>query len=276
LYIHETESENLIHSGREWYQPVNYLKDTEIDPGFKDIVTSEKIKYTIRVLARASVATQFRLEENGSSLGTLTVAGINLTSATGTYAQATQAEGEALPSSSAPVYKVSFTNNGEISAKGWIDYVKIHARRLNKFDGQTMHYTDSKTVGAGTITEFTIKSSSNGVVIWDVSDPHSARIIPYARTGDNITFKLSTDSLKTVVAFIDNNLKTAELRPVVLPNQDIHASPGADMIIVTHPAFVSYSEQLAEIRKTAGSSQWSLPLNRSIMSSPEVFPISSL
>ena len=253
LYIHETESENLIHSGREWYQPVNYLKDTEIDPGFKDIVTSEKVKYAIRVLARASVATHFRLEENGSSLGTLMVAGINLTSTTGTYAQATLAEGEAMPSSSAPVYKVSFINNGEISAKGWIDYVKIHARRLNRFEGQTMHYTDSKSVGTGSVTEFTIKSSSYGVVIWDVSDPLSARIIQYARTGDNITYKLSTDSLKTVVAFIDNNVKTPELRSVVLPNQDIHASPGADMVIVTHPAFLSYSEQLAEIhRKNSG------------------------
>ncbi|MBP1665565.1 MAG: hypothetical protein H6Q23_425, partial [Bacteroidetes bacterium] len=186
LYIHETESENLIHSGREWYQPVNYLKDTEIDPGFKDIVTSEKVKYAIRVLARASVTTHFRLEENGSSLGTLMVAGINLTSTTGTYAQATLAEGEALPLSSAPVYKVSFSNNGEISAKGWIDYVKIHARRLNRFEGQTMHYTDSKSVGTGSVTEFTIKSSSDGVVIWDVSDPLSARIIQYSRTGDNI------------------------------------------------------------------------------------------
>ena len=67
-YIHEMETENLIHSGREWYQPVSYSKDTEVNPGFKDIVTPEKIKYHIRVLARASVSTLFRISENGSVL----------------------------------------------------------------------------------------------------------------------------------------------------------------------------------------------------------------
>ncbi|TFG40577.1 MAG: hypothetical protein E4H43_05480, partial [Bacteroidia bacterium] len=156
LYIHEVESENLIHSGREWYQPASYSRDTEVNPGFKDLVTSEKIKYTIRVLARASVSTSFRITENGSVLSTIHVNGINLATTTGTYAQAMLTGGEALPFSPEPVYKVSFTNNGEVSAKGWIDYLTLHARRQNKFDGKFAQYTDSRSVGNGNVTEFTI------------------------------------------------------------------------------------------------------------------------
>ena len=88
LYIHEKETDNLLHSGREWYQPASYSKDSEVNPGFKDIVTADKIKYTIRVLARASVLTLFRFAENGSIISTVPVNGIDLSSTTGTYAQA--------------------------------------------------------------------------------------------------------------------------------------------------------------------------------------------
>ena len=245
LYIYETEAENILHSGREWYQPASYAKDTEVNPGFKDIVTSEKTRYTIKVLARASVTTHFRLSENESLLSTATVAGVNMSSTTGIYAQSSQAEGEALPSSSSPVYKISFENNGEISAKGWIDYVKIHARRFNKFDGQTMHFTDSKSVGPGKITEFTMTSSADAIVIWDVTDPFSAKIIPYVRTEDAVTFKMPTDTLKTFIAFLTGNAKTAVIQSTPLPKQDLHSSTPADMIIVTHPLFRSFAERLA-------------------------------
>jgi hypothetical protein len=249
LYIHETEAENLLHSGREWYQPVSYLKDTEVNPGFKDIVTTEKVKYTIKALARASVSTYFRLTENESLLSTVPVAGVNLSSTTGIYAQPAQAEGEALPSSSSPVYKVFFANNGEISARGWIDYVKIHARRYNNFDGETMHFTDSKSVGPGNVTEFTIKSSADAAMIWDVTDPFEAKIIPYVNIGDKMTFKLTTDTLRTFIVFLTGNAKKAVIKSAPVPIQNLHASSPADMIIITHPLFRNFAERLAEFHK---------------------------
>jgi len=253
LCIHEIETENLIHSGREWYQPVSYSRETDINPGFKDIITSEKVKYSIRVLARASGSTLFRLTENGSLLVGITVNGVNMASTTGTFAQDEQADGEAFPLSSAPVYKVSFANNGDISAKGWIDYIKLHARRNNKFDGQMIYFTDSKSVGQGIVTEFTIKSSSAGTAIWDVSDPFSCKKVSFSTTGDNLTFKQPTDSLRTYIAFITSNAKTPFIKLSSVPNQDLHESSPADMIIVTHQLFKAYAENLAEIhRKNSG------------------------
>jgi hypothetical protein len=249
LYIYEKETENILHSGREWYQPVSYTKDTEINPAFRNIVTEEKIKYKVRVLARASVTTNFSLSENGTILTNLPIAGINLSSTTGTYAQPAETEWEALPSSQAPVYKVSFSNNSEISARGWIDYFIIHARKSDTFDGQPAQFTDYKTVGPGIVTEFTIKSSVDATVIWDVTDPAAVKIIPFERSVENITFKLATDTLKTVIAFLPANAKIPVVKSFQIPNQDLHASAPADMIVLTHPLFSRYAEQLAEFHK---------------------------
>lgn len=249
LFIHEMEAENLLHSGREWYQPVTYSKDTEINPGFKDLVTTDKVKYTIRVLARASASTLFRLIENGIALRTLPINGINLASTTGIYAQAALAEGEFIASSSQPAYKVSFENNSDVSAKGWIDYVKLHARRMNRFEGKTAIYTDSKSVGNGNVTEFTITNLADGAMIWDVTDPFAAKIIQYSRTGENAKFRMATDTLRIFVAFIVGNATSPVIRSTVLANQDLHSSLKADMIIVTHPFFLRYAERLAEIHR---------------------------
>jgi hypothetical protein len=86
-------------------------------------------------------------------------------------------------------------------------------------------------------------------VIWDVTNPEAAKIIPYERSGENITFKQTTDTLKTVVAFLSANAKIPVIKSSQVPNQDLHASAPADMIILTHPLFLPYAERLAEFHK---------------------------
>ncbi len=190
--------------GREWYQPVSYLKPMVIDPGFRDIIISEKVKYTIRVLARVSVSIVFRFSEGGSLLNSIPVAGTNLSSTTGTYAQASEVTGEALPSSAAPVYELGFTNNGEPSPRAWIDYVKLHARRHNTFDGNAIQFTDLKSVATGNVTEFTIKGSIGDALIWDVTDPYAPEIVQFTRSGETITFKVGNQHTKDIYRFCRN------------------------------------------------------------------------
>ena len=73
LYIHELETENLIGSGREWYQPISTISPVEIDPGFSNIITTEKVKYDIRVLGRSSSPTTFGFYQGSDNLETIVV-----------------------------------------------------------------------------------------------------------------------------------------------------------------------------------------------------------
>ena len=249
LFIHEEESENLLHSGREWYQPVSSSKETIIETGFSDLTTAEKINYKLRVLARSSSSTSFRLSENGTAVGNVTVPGIDPSSSTGIYAQSAMLEGDFAPSSGSPVLNLQFLNNGSVSATGWIDYVIVHARKYNKFDGKTSFYMDSGSVGQGIVTEFTITSSVGNVTVWDVTDPFSVKTIPYSVSGNNLIFRMETDSLRRFAAFTSNSVITPETF-IPLPPQDLHSSSPADMIIVAHPLFVPYALRLAGIHET--------------------------
>lgn len=244
LYIHEIENENLLKSGREWFQQI---LDIDINPGFTEISTSNRLKYKIRVAARSGTTTTFRLYDGASLKKAIQVPGINLYNYTGIQAQIVSDTGSFLPSSSAPVLQLKFSGNSEPGAKGWVDFVQLKGRRTNSFTGRQMQYSDSRSVAPGGITSYSIKSQINDALIWDISDPENPKQVSFTKTGDNITFKSPSDSLKTFVAFILSNALVPVIKTAAIPNQNLHGSESADMIIVTHPLFKSHAEKLAEI-----------------------------
>jgi hypothetical protein len=247
FFVHELDDENIIKSGREWFQQISTI---HIDPGFTDLLTSENIKYNIRVAARASVPTIFRLYDGNTIMKNIQVDGVNLYDYTGTYFQITDSTGSIQPSSTAPSYDITFFDNGEAGAKGWLDWIQLQGRRSNSFSGSEIQYTDSKSVAPGRITGFLIRSLNNDPLIWDITDPLNIKQIQYTRNGENIGFKSATDTLKTFIAFTAANAMVPLIKPAFIPNQDLHSSASADMIIITHPLFKAYAGKLADFHLT--------------------------
>ena len=247
LFIHEQDNSNLIKSGREWFQPISAATGLEIKPGFKNLVSTARIKYSLRVAGRSSSNTFFTFNEGSSTRGSITVSGINIHNQTGTYASLISDTGSFIPASQSPDFGIRFNNNGESSAKGWVDYLELWGRRSNIFSGGMMKFQDSRTVSAGGITQFTISIAENDPVIWDVTDPEDVKEIQYTKSEQNITFRLKTDSLKILVAFIPSGTRVPLISPLAVPNQDLHSSGTAEMLIITHPIFKAYAEKLAEI-----------------------------
>jgi hypothetical protein len=244
LYIHEKDQDNLIKSGREWFQRIS---DITVNPGFTDILANNGIKYNLRVAARASVPTIFTLSEGTSPGKSVQVPPVNLYNYTGTYAEITDSTGKTEAGSPSPVYHVSFNNNGDQGAYGWLDFLQLKARRSNIFSGKTSVFFDSESVSDGRITEFTINNRISNTVIWDVTDPFNAAYVQYNRSGEEIKFIFRSDSLRKFIAFTYDKTMSPVIKPSEIPNQDLHSSAPADMIIITHPLFIEYAEKLSAI-----------------------------
>jgi hypothetical protein len=85
------------------------------------------------------------------------------------------------------------------------------------------------------------------VEIWDVTNPFSVQKINYNLSGNIASFNIATDSLKEFVA-----VETANDIPMALGtinNQNLHALPQQDMLIVTRAAFLQQAEQLAQFHR---------------------------
>jgi hypothetical protein len=244
LFIHEHDDVNLIKSGREWFQEIS---DIHIDPGFKGLLTTEDVKYNIRVSARAGSPTAFELYEGPALKSTIAVQGVNLYDYTGTFSQITDSAGSVKPSSTSPVYDIKFINNGQTGSHGWLDWITLQGRSSNTFDGSFSQFIDSRSVAPGRITSFSILNNSNEPIIWDVTDQENVKQIMYTQAEGKISFKSVTDTLKTFIAFSLSDAIVPAIKSKSVPNQDLHSSSAADMIIVTHPLFKSYAEKLAAI-----------------------------
>lgn len=249
LHIHEFETENLIKSGREWYQPFPVTGRIDINPDFNDLILNDSIKYSIKVLARASTKTEFRLFSGESLSDQLFVPGVNLSSQTGTYAQIAAKEGSIIAGSSNPSFYIRFLNNGEAGAKAWIDYAVFHARSRKIFRGKSTVYFDQRSVNPNSITEFTIQSQTEMLSLWDVTDPFNVKKIIYKKSGENIVFKSATDTLRRFLAFNESGVMNPVFKPGLIKNQNLHGSIDAGMIILTHPLFERYANKLAGIHK---------------------------
>ena len=250
LFIHEAETENLIGSGREWFEPISPISPIDMDPGFTGVITTEKVHYSIRVLGRSPSPTSFGFYEGTSNLENIVVPEVDMLSTTGLYAMDITISDSSLPASSSPLYEIRFNNNGEADAKGWIDYVKLIARANLAFTGKTAEFSDSRSVGPGVITEFTMASQNAAMNIWDVTDPYNPVATQYSRNGSNDIFRARTDSLKRFIAFSTDMALNPSFRTGEIPNQDLHGTGSADMVIVTHPLFYNYAEKLKEIHNS--------------------------
>jgi hypothetical protein len=246
LFIHEVETENLIKSGREWYQPVSPITGLTFNPEFNNLVAGEKIKVKIRVVARASVLTIFRFCEGTTIHKNIQLQAVDLSSGTGTFAQIVDSTGSITPDSSSPDFELFYYNNGEASARGWLDFLRLQARKKNIFNGQALFLTDSRSVSPGRITEFSVNITSDNPVVWDITDPVNPLIISYSKIGNDIKFKALTDTLRSYIFFSEADYLSPSIKSASVPNQDLHGSDPADMIIVTHPLFKKYAEELAD------------------------------
>jgi hypothetical protein len=244
LFYHEQDELNMIKSGREWFQPVTAL---HIDPGFSELITSEPLKFNIRVGARASVPVLFRLYEGTTVKKSIQTDGVILSDDTGTYFQISDSTGSFIPDSSSPDFDLKFFNNGEQGALGLLDFVQLQGRRANTYNGSFRQFSDSKSVSTGRITQFTISGNGSDPLIWDISDPENITQITYSRDGVNLNFKCSTDSLRTFAVFSPSSSVAPSIKSVPTPAQNLHASSWSDMVIITHPMFRAYAEKIAAI-----------------------------
>ncbi len=249
LSIHEIEKSNLIKSGREWYEPVSYLQEVVFDelefagenePG-------ETAKYKIRAFARSADMTTFRLKSGGAYLALLPVAGVDISSSTGTYAREVYQAGEFDPLENPDPLILEFHNNGDLSAKAWLDYLIIQSRKKIKYEGSPLIIRDYMSIGEGAMVEYKVESAQDNLIVWDISNSRNPVIINTEYSEGSISFVSEMDSLHTFIVFDPSGTSGPGNQGHVIPNQNLHSPEAYDGIIVTHKTFRPMAEELADI-----------------------------
>ena len=246
--FYEENIVNLIKSGKEWFEPIDSKSTHSFPFHFPNTIASSPGKIKIRLIARSEVSSNFTLTTSGIT-STIDIGPVNIWSYTSDYAKSNTLISSFSGSSDNLILNLSYENNGYSEAETWLDFIEVNNRRELKISEAQMHFRDVTSVGPGNITLMKLKNVTPNTRIWDISDIHNIKQIPYNRAGDEMEFTIITDSLKEFIAFNNDIFYTPEFSQQSIVNQNLHGITQADMIIVTHNNFINQAEELARIHR---------------------------
>ncbi len=249
LVLHELNNENLIRSGREFYERIDDLLPYTISYNIPGIRTDEPSKIISRVIAKSTQTSSFSISVPGAPtimLYTSSVSGY-------TYAFPAGSRVNFTPNAPNVSVNINFTNT-DPSASAWLDYIMLNVRRDLSLIEEQVLFSDQKSRGWGNIGLFNISQCDGLTHVWDVSNSISPKIITTQLSGSVLTFKAKTDSLKNYVVFNSNSIS---LSPIIIgssdvgvvANQNIHGQGHQDYIIVVNDKLLPYAEELAQLHR---------------------------
>ncbi len=247
--FHEIEGESLIHSGKMFVNErfIPTYNNYNFTFNFPNIDTDEDINVYGSFVARSTEISTFKLKI-GSEQETITMSGTSNSSYTFAYKN-NNLDWSFKPSSSSLTMSVTYQNNPAApDSKAWLDYIGIVAKRHLQFYGNSMSFRNTDVIETGSISKFNITNANNGLVLWDINNPYQVNKINYNISGSTISFVAETDTLKNYIIFNGSGAKS----PAFINrqnNQDLHGIADVDYIILSHPDFMSYANELADIHR---------------------------
>jgi len=251
---HEKNSYNLVKSGRTWYgerlksgSPVSFGFD------FPNRVANENIKLFTQVAGRTAKNTPVASINVYQGSDLLTSIAISSYYDIYNYAFNYIKNLSFKPTSSSVNLTYDLTG-GNSSSEGYLDFICLNTRENLVFNpkGQ-MGFRDQKSVGESQVTQFEIDNQGKILTIWDVTNPSEPVNMKLVSQGTKTQFKATTDTLRYYIAFDGSSF----LSPVIsgddlgqIENQNLHGIDHYQMVIVTHPKFMKYAEEIAEFHRT--------------------------
>ncbi|MBI9066481.1 MAG: type IX secretion system sortase PorU [Salinivirgaceae bacterium] len=249
---HEIDKYNLIKTGRTWYgEKFRPGENIELNFNFPNLLTEEKIKIRSNVAGHreaGSPLSYFSFIKDNSSIGSINITGVY---GNHTYAYEYSKTFEINSSSTNINLNISF-KLGNSSTEGYLNYVCLNAREKLALKNGQLLFRDKNSVSENSIAQFTLENSSNPITVWDITNPVYPIEISTTSNSEGVKFKSQSDTLKEFVAFNGSSYLTPTISGSDLgkvENQNLHGIGLYDMIIVTHPKFLTYANELAQIHR---------------------------
>ena len=242
--FHESELENLIHSGKEWFgERFDIQNNQSFDFNFPNLDQSSPVSIKTAVVARSFVPSTFTVKANSNHLNTISVNNVVSTYAT-EYAKIAFKTTGYNSSSSAITINIDY-NSADNGALAWLNYIEINARRALKMSGNSLIFRDASSLG-NEVGTFELSNANSGISIWDITDPTSVVKIPTTINSNTLSFNDSIDALHEYIAFNSSVYLSPTLKGNV-SNQNLHnTSSDVEYVIVSHPNFLTAAKRLAD------------------------------
>lgn len=249
--VHERDLINLVGAGKEFYgETFNSGANHKFIFSFPNPVLSENsMTANLDVAATSLSASTFILNLNSTQYKSLTVAAQN---SYDPYERAKRNAGifSFTPRNDLFEFNLTYSMPTPTSI-GYLNYIEVNARRQLIMSGPAMQFQNIDYLGQNTFNQYILTNENSNVQIWDITDQQDIYRIITRNEDGKMSFTDSGNDIRHYLA-IDPTAASAFPKPDIIgtiPNQNIHAIEQADMVIITHPNFLTQAETLAQAHR---------------------------
>jgi hypothetical protein len=244
---YENDLVNLVGGGQRWY---GELFDVELERTFNfsipDIDTSAlRFKTFLATNAASSSGNSQKYSLNGQILleSPLPTMGVD-------YVRSVKSFSILNPPSNIPL-KISINRNSP-SVLTYLDRIVLNGKRNLVFFGTQFGFRNLKASQLGQIANYSISNFPTNGFVWDVSERNNPKLINGNLTSTTFQFK-TEHKYKEFVASNGSSFYTPTKFGIV-NNQNLHGLDQAELLIVSHPEFLSQANRLADLHRSEGLS----------------------
>lgn len=245
-YFHEHELENLIESGSSWVgEKFDSQLEYDFNINFPNIVSSSEIKLKTIVAARSFAVSSYTVSIDAYT-SQMSVPATSV-SETAPYAQ-TLSKIHTLTSTGTSNLNLNFKYiKSSASSEGWLDNFVINAKRSLIFSGSQMPFRYLNPDKQEVVCELIVGNTTETMVVWNVTDMHNVQLIPLTFNGGKSYFKQKDNKNLEFVVFNNSSFLTPITQGTGLgkvENQNLHALPQTDYLIIANPKFYAQASDL--------------------------------
>ncbi len=249
LYFNQsTQGAGKRFFGDYFYQTTARDYSAQFDFG-SGVNTSKSGRCRMEFVGRSGTNTTVNLTVDGT-LFSRSISAVTVSDNEGSYASNALAQGSFTPKGSKLSVKVEYPFATE-QREGWLDYIEINVRRRLELTSDFLEFRDRETLAAD-VSHFDLFGASPDVVIWDITQPQSARRQVVDVQGPTISWGAATKGiLKNYMAFKTSsaNFGKPDLAVGKIENQNLHGTDNVHLAIIYHSKFKAAAEKLAQHRR---------------------------
>ena len=248
--VYEKEEHNIINSGRMWFgERFDFTTTYDLSFDFTGLVPGTEFSVRSSVMGQTYAEASLNLFVNTKPLGQQPIYSI----AEGTYLVKGSLQTETftlnsteIPAADKLTIRLTFNKAGSGASRAFLDNLTLRGKRaLKTYGNQTRFRSLECTQHA--IATYVVEGASSVFQVWDVTDPLKPAKQKVAHSGSSVSFGALSSGLREYIAFNDAGFFVPE-KALKIQTQNLHAIGSVDLLIISHPTFMSEARRLADLR----------------------------
>ncbi len=255
--FYEIDEYNIVKVGRRWFgDRFDVQNNRNYNFDFPNLISSEPIELRVYGAATSTSVSSMNITVNGGQVGILSFGQISGTSL-GSPRNITQ---DVTSSSDQVTVGLSYNNNGNPSAIGYLDFISLEANRglIGTNSQMPFFYKDAPTLAG--IGQYNISNASGISQVWDVTNPELISSVVNDNASSTLSFKATMGETRQYVAIVPTNYyDPLSDQTTRVDNQDIKGTiflnnqgqfEDIDYLIVSNNDLLQSASRLADHHRT--------------------------